>query len=416
MQNIISANQKSVTESEATKDSIIPFYSASKAMPELGVQFQKVTPYISFSGPIASQQLTFKIPPGSGFMTQASLGFNLTSAANLVAADILNDIGLNMIGQIDWMSNGQPILTQTRASLNALVRNLPIAEQSFIFRYSKPLVVGTECIPATSAVSSFTTYTPLLASFLTTPEKCLLLNQIGDLQLRVTFATALQISNTAVVSLAAAEGAYLYIQTYSPKLSVLNEQIVRDWSRVLIMEMWNSYTETVPLTTTTSTPNYTLTCPFLVFRSHFFIQYSGSDVASNKNFVEIDSITLNVGGVPLVDRFPKSRMLVQKSKSGITSIYNTGNIVGATFAQSSPLVYEPRQVLTVDWTAVESTRSKNMGTIFLQELRGTTISVNYQTSVIADHTLFIVHEYWQNVSFMPGGSGSNGFLSVYSNN
>lgn len=399
MQSIISANQKSKTEASATKDAMIPYYSASKALPELGIQFQKVSPYISFSGPIAGNSLTFKLPAGSGFLYDSSLGFSCTTAGALNGStDSTAYVGLRMIRQLDWMSNGQPVLTQTGAAIRALVKTLPADQQAYIYRYSLPLVSGSEAV--VGAASAFVTYTPLIASWLTSVEKCLLLSQIGDLQLRVTFETQAITGISQAISLAAG-GATLYCQTYMPKLSVYNQMVLNDWSKTLIMECFNTYTEVVPMTTATTVSNYTITCPFLVYRTHLFVE---NIVVTRASFA-IESITMNVGGVPLLDAYPRSRTLGLKAKSGLGTVEVTSD---------TALSFDDKDHLIIDW-GVHSTRDKNTGTAFLQELRGAVVSIVCATvTTAANANLYIIHEYWNEVAYQPAASG-NGILQVYQN-
>ena len=400
MQSIISANIKSKTEAEAEKDAMIPYYSASKALPALGIQFQKVTPYISFSGTVAGNSLTFKLPAGSGFLYESSLSFSCTCAGlSLASGDLLNHVGLGMIRQIDWMSNGQPVLTQTGAAIRALVKTLPVEQQAFIYRYALPLNPTTEDIAADTN-TAFLTYTPLIASWLTSVEKDLLLNVIGDLQLRVTFETQAVTGLSVAISLAS-NGATLYCQTYMPKLSVYNQQIINDWSKTLVMECFNTYTEVVPMSTVTTVSNYTITCPFLVFRTHVMVE----NIVTPATTFRINSITLNVGGVPLLDTYPRSRTLSLKARSGLGSVEVTNN---------TALVYDNKDHLIIDW-GVHSTRDRNVGTAFMQELRGTVLSITCETVTTAGNAnMYLVHEYWQDVAFQPGASG-NGRLEVYQN-
>lgn len=405
MQNIISANQKSVTESEATKDAMIPFYSASKALPELGIQFQKLTPYINFGNATApaDKTLVWKLPPGSGFLYEGSIGLTCTSTA-LVSNDLLNDFGLNMVGQIDWMCNGQPVLTMTGAALRALVKTLPIAQQLYIFRYSKPLNPTTEKVAA-PADTTFLTYIPLIASWLSETQKALLLNQIGDLQLRLTFAPLLQFGITLGSTVSAVTSSELFLQTYMPKLSVYNQMVLNDWSKTLVMECFNTYTEVVPLSSTTTVSNYTITCPFLAYRMHFFVQNVIGTVGSP--MTEINDITMNIGGTPFISSFKKSRLQSLKAKSGIASCETTNN---------TAVSFDNELVTTLDF-GVNSTRDKNTGTAFLQELRGATVSVSFPAvGTTADAVLYIVTEYWQNVAFNPGANSSSGSLNIYTNN
>ena len=405
MQSIISANVKSKTEAEAEKDAMIPYYSASKALPALGIQPQKVYPYITFTGPIAGNSLTWKLPPGAGFLYDCSLGFSCTSAA-LIPADINNHVGQRFIRQLDWMSNGQPVLTQTGAAIRALAKTVSADEQAFINRYSLPLVVGTEELAEVGA-TAFITYTPLIASWLTSVEKDLLLNVIGDLQLRITFETQAITGFSVAISLASSNGAILYCNTYMPKLSVYQQQLINDWSKTLVMECFNTYTETVPMSTVTTVSNYTITCPFLVFRTHVFVE---NIIAPAKTF-PVHTISLNVGGVPLFDNFPRSRTLTLKSKSMLGSAGIDNN--GASPAVPS-LVYDNKDHLIIDW-GVHSTRDRNVGTAFMQELRGMVLSITCETVAVAQNAnMYLVHEYWQDVAFQPGASGA-GRLEVYQN-
>lgn len=398
MQNIISANVKSKTEAEAEKDAMIPYYSASKALPALGIQFQKVNPYITFSGAIAGNSLTFKLPAGSGFLYESSLAFSCTSAA-LIAADVANHVGIQMIRQIDWMSNGQPVLTQTGAAIRALVKTLPIEQQAFIYRYALPLNPTTEDL-ASVGDTAFLTYTPLIASWLTSVEKDLLLSVIGDLQLRVTFETQAITGFSVAISLAS-NGATLYCQTYMPKLSVYNQILVNDWSKTLVMECFNTYTEVVPMSTATTVSNYTITCPFLVFRTHVMVE----NIVAPATTFRINNITLNVGGVTFLDTYPRSRTLSLKARSGLGSCEVTNN---------TALVYDNKDHLIIDW-GVHSTRDRNTGTAFMQELRGMVLSITCETVTTAGNAnMYLIHEYFQDVAFQPGASGS-GRIEVYQN-
>jgi len=406
MNSIISANQKSITETESLKmGSMIPFYSASKALPELGTQYQKVSPYISFGAGVAPQDksITWKFPPGAGFMYEGSVGLTCV-ASEIVAGDLAGDISLNMLGQMDWLCNGQPVLTMTGAALRALVKTLPTEQQLFIYRYSKPLNTSTELLATPAAPATFVTYVPLIASWLSETQKCLLLNQIGDLQLRFQFAPLLQFGLTGAATITSVSNSTLYVQTYMPKLSVYNQMVLNDWSKSLVIEAFNTYTEVVPIVSTTTVANYTLTCPFLAYRIHFFVQNIANVVASPMR--PIDSISMNIGGVPFIDSYAKSRVMSMKARNGIASLETTN---------ATTISFDNELITTVDF-GLESTRNKNTGTAFLQELRGATITVNFPALTAADNVLYIVTEYWQNLEYVPSGSGSNGILRVMNNN
>lgn len=400
MQNIISSNSKSRTEAIMTESgTVIPFYSASKSMPELGIQFSKINPYITFTGAAANNSMTWKLPAGSGFLYEASIGIQAT--CTVVTADLDTPVGLNCVKNLEWISNGQPILSMTGYALKALVKTLPITEQQFALRYALPLKPTTEEIAANND-TSIIFYIPLIASFLTEPQKCLLLNAIGDLQLRLTFATQAETGLTNAIT--AVTSSTLFCQTYQPKLSVYNEMVANDWSKTLVMECFNTYTEVGTLSATTST-SYTITCPFLVYRTHLFVQDVSGIVGST--YWNIADVTMNLGGVQFLDGFKRSRLLSRRARNGVGS-----NRV----SNSTDLLQDAKTVVTIDW-GVMSGRDKNTGTVFFQELRGTNLTVNFESvTTVGNARLFVVHEYWQNVAFNPGSSGGIGQLNVFSNN
>lgn len=401
MQNIISSVQKSVTETINTKDAIIPYYPKPESMPEIGIQFQEVSPYIGLSGTIANNSVTFRLPPGSGFMYEGSCGWEFSVPGDLTNADVAAQVGITSIRQLDWLANGQPILSQTGHALRALVKTLPFAQQTFINKYSFPLKSATErpAVASFTADRSFITYTPLIASWLTDVQKCLLLNVIGDLQLRVTFDTTVMTGFSQAITLTKAT---LFLQTYMPKLSVYNQMVINDWSKELVMPCFNTFTEQVPLTSTTGVSSYTITCPFLVYRTHFFIR---NIVAAAATEFLITNVSMDVAGVKFINNYRKSRLNSLKARSGLSS---------AEPINSDSLLYDNIEYAVIDW-GVYSTRDENMGNAFFQELRGSKVDVVCETVVQADCNLFIVHEYLNNISFTPGSAGA-GMLKVSQNN
>jgi hypothetical protein len=264
--------------------------------------------------------------------------------------------------------------------------------QSFALKYAAILDPTTE--GAAGNVASFTTYLPLLESFLTMPEKAILLNVVTDLQLRVTFNTQIEAGLSQPLT---AVTSTLYCQTYSPKLSVLQEVIVNDWTRKLVMEWSNTYTEVAPLTTTTST-NYTLTVPFLVYKTHFIVKNTAG--AAGAPMVKVNNISMILNGVPYITALKKSRLVSNAAKYGTSSL---------TMASA-----QDDEICTIDW-GVLTGRNQNSGTAFMQELVGTSVTLTHATAATADHKLFVVHEFFNTVAFVPG-NGSLGHLMVDANN
>jgi len=405
MQSLISANQKSITETKMVESSngYVPFYANEPSLPELGIQYQKISPYITAAVPHGNS-ITFKLPAGAGFLYEASLGFECPQVL-VVAYEAPNaPIGINMIRSIEWLSNGQPIVYKTGSAIWAQVVTWQnSAYQQHVLRYAKMLVPGTEEVVAANR-ANFLTYCPLHESFLTQIEKALLLNKIADLQLRVTFNTAAE-SGLAVAITAFTPT--LYVQSYQPKLSVMQEMLTNDWSKKLVMQAINTYTEVTPVNTaaanTTST-TYTLTVPFLAFKTHVFIR--GVVAAPGLQEHRIQTITMNLNGTTFLDAMPTSRMNACASKYG----KSTNSVIAAN------AISYGSEVVTIDW-GVLCGRGQNSGTAFMQELQGTNIRVTFaqiDAADVANFRLYVVHETFQTIAYEPSTGG--GVLMIDSNN
>ena len=138
------------------------------------------------------------------------------------------------------------------------------AHKTHSTRYSKMLNPTTEKVAA-AVDASFLTYLPLLDSFLSKPEKALLLDNIKNLQLRITFDTQEQSGLTNPIT--AIQTAYMDCWTWKPKLSIFNEMVQKNWSQPFVFQAVNTYPEVFNLNTAT-TSTVTLNCPFLAFKSH----------------------------------------------------------------------------------------------------------------------------------------------------
>lgn len=402
MQNVISSNQKSIVQSKFEElGSVIPFAANEASFPALGIQYNKISPYINVTGAVANNSITFKLPAGSGFMYEASVGFNCTYTID--ATDNLDaPIGINMVRSIEWLSNGQPIVYKTGHAIWAQIKTWKeITFQKFALKYAKMLKPATEAI-AVSGDTSFLTYLPLCDSFLTQVEKALLLNKIADLQLRITFNTTAESGLRTAGGITACTST-LYVQTYLPKLSVYQEMVTNDWSKRLLMESINSYTEVATLATATTT-TYTLTCPFLVFKSHFVVRNVVAVSGKGIDDFRITSFTLNLGGTRFCDALPTSRM------NSCASKYGTAN---SNVAAADAITYG-NDILTIDW-GVLAGRGANTGTAFLQELQGSNIDITFSTvTTAANARLFVIHETFNTLAFDPSVGG--GILNLDANN
>lgn len=397
MQSLISASQKSSTNSKMQEVAkYVPFQAVEPAFTNLGTQYPRISPYITATVPHGNS-ITFKLPPGSGFMCDASLSFLCTYT--IAATDNINaPIGMNMIRSLEYLSNGVPIVYKTGSAIWAQFKTMSSdSYQKQSFRYAQMLKPTTELV-AEAADTSFVTYCPLFDTFLSGPERQLLLNKINDLQLRVTFNTVAECGLRTGAGITAFTP-YLYIQTWMPQLSVYDEMVVADWSKKLVMQTVNTYTETFTLATTT-TANCTFQVSYPVFKTHIFVRSVTAESGIGLKQVSIDRITMNLAGVTFLDSFPTSRLITNAAKHGIHS-----DTVDTTD-------YEKYgdDILTIDW-GILCGREQNSGIYFGQELKSTNISVTFQdVTTAANYRLYLVHEYWQNTAY------DNGILMVESNN
>lgn len=395
MQSIISANQKSITESKMTEvGAYVPFYGSEPSFQPLGTQYAKISPYITAAVPHGNS-ITFKLPAGAGFLYEASLGFNCTYTID--ANDAVNaPIGMNMVRSVEWLSNGQPISYKTGHAIWARMKtNNSPTFQRFVSKYSKMLNPTTERVGAATN-TSFLTYCPLPESFLMEVEKALLLNKITDLQLRITFNTA---AESGLINSITAFTPTLYVQTYMPQLSVYQEMVSQDWSKRLVMQATNTYTEVATLSSTTAA-SYTLTCPFLVYKTHIFVRGITATNGTGVAKFDITALTMNLNGITFLDNMPTSRLISNAAKYGVSN-----DLV----ASGDALTFDD-DIITLDW-GVLCKRTQNTGTVFLQELQGSNLTCTISdVGTAANFRLFIVHEYFNTLAF------DSGVLSIDANN
>jgi hypothetical protein len=197
-----------------------------------------------------------------------------------------------------------------------------------------------------------------------------------------------------------------------PKLSVYQEMVQNDWSKRMVMESINTYTEVATLATAT-TATYVLTTPFLAFKSHFAVRNVVHVAGKGINNFDINSFTMNLNGVRFCDNMPKSRMNSCAAKYGTSFTYpgvieeNGGDFI------DDVLIFK-NGILTIDW-GVLCGRGQNSGTSFFQELQGTNISITFNTVTTAgDARLFVVHEVFNTLAYEPSAAG--GMLTTDSNN
>lgn len=401
MQSLISSSQKSVTLSKFREaSSYVPLYANEPSFPNLGVQFQRVYPNGGFPAVPHNNSVTFKLPPGAGFMSNMSLQ---TSCTYTIAADdsIDSPIGINMIRTIEFLANGQPIVSKTGPALWAQVKKWGSSSfQKFSLKHASMLNASE--VYASAADTSFITYTPFVDTFLNSAEKFLLLNKIGDLQVRFTFNSVAECGLRTGAGITAATYA-LFVDTYMPELSVYESMVSADWTNKLLMQNLNTYTEVYTLSSTTTGTGF-FYVPFPVCKTHIFVRGITATANIGLDQSRITSITMNVGGTDMISNFPTSRLNERAARHGICSD-------GVEFVadESNDEIFD-NEITTIDW-GVLCGREQNSGIYFGQELKGTYFNITFPAvGTAANFRIYACHEYFQNIAY------SDGMLQIDSNN
>lgn len=420
-QALISASEKSVTLSKmVSMNKYVPFYQPSPAMDAGGILPTQVSPSIGIANgtAIADQTVTWTLP-SAGLLVDASIGF-ICRVADVTGLAVTQPIAFNMVRQFQVISNGVPIINKTGVAIKAQAFTLRDAGyQTYLMRNATFLgdVNETPAVPADNA-TDWRTYLPCIETFLSAPEKALLLNKT-KLEIAVTFNSN-ALSGVAG-NITFTKSPVLYLYTHMPKLSVYNEIVTQDWSKQFTMDMINCYVEPVQLTSATRVTGYQITCPYPAIKTHFVVQRITpvADSAAGTGYgaatLKINTISLNIGGVKFFDEMKASRVMSNSAKYGTTRF---------TLADAPGAVDYDDSILTVDW-GLTGSRAGSHGINFWAENQGSTVDLVFAkatsgagAAVDADrllYNLYIVHEYIQLVDWVPG-SGGRGFLQVSSNN
>lgn len=441
MQNLINASQKSATQ-QLYNDigTIIPYYKENPAMSPLGTQFHNQSPTIQVNGSIANKSTLIDLPAGSGFLYEMSVSCLCTGV--LAAGDLAVGVypGMNIVRALQFESGGKIFVYKTK---NALFSQFKQEQNEtlklFSFAHARALNPTTE-LSAAAGDTSYLTYIPFTESFLTKPEKQLLLDNMKDLKLRIFFDTTEASGLSAEVSTIQCS---IVAQSYAPKMSVFTEMKLKDWSKNFVMEMVNTDEEVWPLTGPTTT-TLNINTSFLVSKSHLFIR-KNTNAATTTNAVSryglplwrVESVIFKLNGQTFLDGSIKpSRLGAAAARYGNTSLEIGSNFTataaGAPSADpnsaptvlstpaSSGITYS-NDMITFDW-GILCGRNMNSGTAYFNELRGSSIVITYSslglgTPPAYDYLKFsayLEHEYLQGVEYAVGSGGNGGILSVVS--
>jgi hypothetical protein len=424
-QALISASEKSVTLSKmVSMNKVVPYYQPSPAMDALGSLFTKVNPSIGIAAltNIENQSVTWTLP-SAGSMADMRIAFSCRMNSTAMVRTQL--IAFDMVRNFEIISNGVPIISKSGAALKCQVKTLrELGHASFALRHAMYLDEFDDPLDAAPGAANTTwyTYLPCIETFLSAPEKSLLLNKCR-LEVRITFASTAEMGVPAAVQFVGAP--QIIIKSSMPKLSTYNEIVTHDWSKQFSFDCINTYVEPVPLSTATTVARYQITCPYNAIKTHFLVQRVTADTTGCPSY-KVHTIDMDLGGVKFLDNMKVSNVISNDAKYGTlgVSVYsNFQTSLATTAAPATAAVFAPNgligysnDILTIDW-GITGSRGGAYGVNFWAENQGSTVTLTFKTVGANPEQcmLYIVHEYVQLVDWVPG-SGGRGFLQVTSNN
>lgn len=397
MQVVLNSNKTSLVQNTLTKNgnSVHSLaYSTSDSFPNISKKISEISPYVSFTGPPDSNSETFNIPR-SNFWYLGRLQFKYSTT--LASGESSQYIGFNIIRQIDFLCNGQPFFSATGEALKSMVMNSPADFQEYAYRYAMPLDQVKEDVVASGA-GNFVSYVPLFGSWFQSREKALNCSELEQIQVVVSYKTfreaGLSIQMPGLIT-------KLHTYKFLPDQETVNKINVQNLSSPLL-ECYNTITERQQLITSINTPQiFTSNIFYGVYKTHIFIAKTNTDGDTpvyGCPYVNIDSISLDIGGENFCTNFTRSMINYEQA---CNNIGNRKATTGVSISRNAGQCY------TIDWSLL-CDRDSNSGLASMANLNKPqyTIKLGGAAALTAGETLgsywlFLVHEYWSILEVSP---------------
>lgn len=386
----------------------VPYYKDPPSYAPVGIQYQVVDPSIAITGAPANKSVLLQVPPGSGFWIDSRLKFTYGTGA-IVAAEINALASVHNIRDFSIEVSGQPIVYKTKRDILQNISDLEDEGlKSHIYRYAQMLDPTTEKVATAGGAQTVVSYLPMLESFFTKPERQLLLNAVNDVYIRINFDST---EASGLANALTSMEVRMETWTYMPQLSTFNEIVEKNWSQKFMFQMSNCHSEQFPLTSTElTTKTFTLGCPFYVNKMYIDLQQNNNDVVNGSlglPYHDIQSITVNIGGLPFFSSVKPSALQYYAAKAGKSSVKVVSN---------TSISYSDTGRIIINWDVLRK-RYMDTGGVFLQSLKGTTVTITYGALTAAQavlHTAYVGYNYFQGVEYEPSLGGGN--LKVMTNN
>ncbi|KAH9259643.1 hypothetical protein BASA81_002065 [Batrachochytrium salamandrivorans] len=416
MQVVLNANKASLVQNTLIKDGVQDLsYSTGTSFPIVSKSNSAVPPTTSFTGAPDNNSHSFNIPK-SNFNYLGRLKFS--ADATFIEDESYTFSALNLIRNVQFKSNGQPILSMDGEAFKALIMNSPAPFQINAFRYAQALEpTDEEPIPGDAGTHKIVTYVPLLASWYQSIEKALNTSKLGQIDIQVTYKTYSESGLTAPLANFIAK---FECYKYAPDPETYNKMVLKDFSKPIIMECFNTHTERfqVTLSATQATEfQFASGVLYNVYKSHLFVAKVGTNggtdggdpvVSPGCPQLQINSISLEVGGDTYLNNYTRSMVNYEQAVRGFSSLViepsideaggDDGNVRG------SKVSFNENQAYVVEWS-LGCHRDYNTGLASMANLNKPAYTIKLpKVNAGEENTywVYLVHEYWNILEVQAG--------------
>lgn len=408
MQVVLNADKESYVQNTVIKGGVEDLsYYTPPSFPVISKANNEMNPTGTFSGAPDNQTHTFELLP-AGIHYLARCKFN--GIKDFAVGESVTFNILNMIRNVQFFSNSQPILSMSGEAFKVMTMNNTAPFQEHAYRYGMALNPVTE-EPITTTPGAnipFVTFLPLHGSWYTAIEKALNTTKIQRLQISITYKGYTESGMSAPCTEFKAK---LENFTYSPDQETLNKMVTKDFSSSIIMQCFDTKTERMQLPAgfafnagaTTTRFEFASETSVPAYKTHIFIAKTntlGAAPIYGCPYLPISAISIDFGGVPYVTNYTKSMMNYEQAVRG-NSCHIIGPVITTASSQKTSSVgFNENQCITADWSLL-CTRDENTGLVAMRNLG----KPNYVIDIApfnptatgeqaSSYTVFVVHEYW----------------------
>ena len=390
---ILESNRSSVILSSLAKAEVVDLsYEIAPSYPILSKLYRAsdpTNPATIAAQAMNGQEITFNINK-SMLLRDLYIRTAFTTTTTSLGAV---PVGFNIFEYVQIKTNNKVIFNISDAGIRSWVENQPAHTRLAACRMALPLVATTELYNATSTAVS-ATYTPLPCGLFDAVRNNFDLNFYEQLSVTVKYNTVAR----AGMPTTTLSSATLYSWLWRPddKYYDMLRSKNQSPSRPLNMLLWNTYTERLVCTSTTTT-TMRLNCNYPVFKTVFRIK----NITAAGLGVEprITSYSFNIGGTELIATTPKLISDWERFKGGAS---------GLTITSDTAVSRSDIDGITIDWGMESQNWCSNSGACSFSQLNYPQLTVNYPSLTAADNEVTVTHFYWNVVTC----DSTNGSVAV----